>query len=303
LAFGYNPPTGQRGLETVTPETFFEDLEKVLDFAAPHFSSFWVSDHLAVGDTYRLECWTLLTWMATKYPDQLVGTNVMANSFRLPQVLAKMAITLQELSKGRLILGYGAGWVEAEYRGYGIPFPSAKVRTAEMSDGIKAMRSLWTSSPATYDGVYYTLTDAISNPLPKTVPPILIGGEGERYLLRAVAEHADYWLPSSRNPAVIAKKKDVLLRHCEDVGRDPASIKTTITLPVFLRRSHEEAVEWAGARLNGDNPPFAGTPAELGERLEQYVDLGLYGVQLVFPGYPETDDMQLFAEEVLPAFS
>lgn len=302
IEFGYNPPTGQRGLERVTPETFIQDLGGVLDVASPYFSSFWVSDHLMIGGNYRLECWTLLTWMATRYPTQMIGTNVLSNSFRYPPLMAKMAVTLQEISRGRLILGYGAGWVEEEYRAYGIPFPSAKTRIAEMVDGLKVMRALWTSSPATYAGDYYTVTDAVSNPLPTPVPPILIGGEGERFLLRAVAEYADFWLPMSRKPEVLRHKLDVLRRHCADIGRDPETIKPTLTLPVFLARTHEAAAEWAGARVNGENPPFAGTPEALQDYLRRYIELGVRDFQLVFPGFPETDDIELFAAEVLPEF-
>ena len=80
LAFGYCPPTGDRGLERIDPATFPRDLPRVLDVAAPHFDSFWVSDHLQLGARYRLECWTQLTWIAARYPKQLLGTVVMVTA-------------------------------------------------------------------------------------------------------------------------------------------------------------------------------------------------------------------------------
>jgi alkanesulfonate monooxygenase SsuD/methylene tetrahydromethanopterin reductase-like flavin-dependent oxidoreductase (luciferase family) len=152
IAFGYNPPTGERGLERISPEHYVRDLHNVLDLAAQHFSSFWVSDHLMIGRNYRLECWTQLTWMAARYPAQGIGTDVLSNSFRHPPLLAKMAASLQTLSHGRLILGYGAGWVPEEYEAYGIDYPSARIRIAQMVDGINAMRALWSHSPASTRG-------------------------------------------------------------------------------------------------------------------------------------------------------
>src|SRR5262249_10867112 len=187
--------TGDRGLERVDPATFTRDLERALDLASRHFDSFWVSDHLQIGAKYRLECWTQLTWIAARYPKQLLGTVVMANSSRHPPLMAKMAASLQTFSGGRLILGYGAGWWEEEYHAYGYPFPVARVRIEQMVEGIEVMRAMWTRSPADYAGKYYEIDGAYCEPRPDPPPPILIGGDGEKYLLRAVAEHADWWLP------------------------------------------------------------------------------------------------------------
>jgi alkanesulfonate monooxygenase SsuD/methylene tetrahydromethanopterin reductase-like flavin-dependent oxidoreductase (luciferase family) len=110
IDFGYHPPAGDRSIERVDPGTFVTDLERVLDRYASSFESLWISDHFMTNDRYRLECWTLLTWLAARYPQPQIGTIVMANSYRHPPLLAKMAASLQELSGGRLILGYGAGW-------------------------------------------------------------------------------------------------------------------------------------------------------------------------------------------------
>ena len=123
LQFGYHPPAGDQRMKCVDPETFLADLDRILTVAAPAFESVWISDHFMTNDKYRLECWTLLTWIAARHPEPLLGTIVLANSYRHPPLLAKMAASIQELSGGRLILGYGAGWAGDEYRGYGYPFP------------------------------------------------------------------------------------------------------------------------------------------------------------------------------------
>ena len=306
IGFGYNPPTGDRQIERVDPKTFVRDLGHVLDVAAKSLDSIWVSDHHMTGDRFRLECWTQLMWIAARYPGPLLGTVVMANSYRHPPLLAKMASSLQVFSHGRLILGYGAGWSEPEYRAYGYEFPSARVRIAQMVDGIKVMRALWASAPGhpvTYKGDYYEVTDAYCEPQPQPIPPIMIGGDGERYLLRAVAEHADWWLPYARTTDVLRHKLAVLADHCRAVQRDPATIRKAYTFLVFLDRDRQKAIDRAGKRLeNSEQPAFAGDPAALRDYLAERIDLGFDHFPLVFPRFPETDDIQLFAEEVLPHF-
>ena len=303
VGFGYNPPTGDRQLERVDPATFVRDLGRVLDVACESLDSVWISDHHMTADRYRLECWTQLTWVAARYPTPLLGTVVMANSYRHPPLLAKMAASLQVFSAGRLILGYGAGWAEEEYRAYGYEFPSARVRIAQMVDGIKVMRALWSEKPATYAGKYYQVTDAFCEPRPEPPPPVMIGGDGERYLLRAVAEHADWWLPYARSSEALRHKIDVLKGHCRDVGRDYESIRKAYTFLVFLDRDRQAAIERAGRRIeNDEHPVFAGDPAALRDFLAERIDMGFDHFPLVFPRFPETDDIELFVDEVLPAF-
>ena len=303
VEFGYNPPTGNRQIERIDPKTFVRDLGHALDVATKGVDSLWVSDHHMLGDRYRLECWTQLTWIAARYPGPKLGTIVMSNSYRHPPLLAKMAASLQVFSHGRFILGYGAGWAEEEYHAYGYEFPSAKVRIEQMVDGIKAMRALWTERPATYEGEYYTVKDAYCEPVPDPIPPLLIGGDGERYLLRAVAEHADMWLPYARTREVLERKIAVLNDHCRDVGRDPASIGKAYTCLVYLDRDRDAAIRRAGPRLeNAEQPAFAGDPAALRDYLQERIELGFSHFPLVFPNFPETDDIELFFDAVLPAF-
>lgn len=303
IAFGYNPPAGDRGIEQINPQTFVRDLTEVCDIASQHFASFWVSDHFMRGDGYRLECWTMLTWLAARYPGQLLGTVVMSNSYRHPPLLAKMAASLQDLSRGRLILGYGAGWLADEYRAYGYDFPAARERIAQMVEGIEVMRAMWTDAPATYTGAYYRVENAQCEPRPDPPIPLMIGGDGERYLLRAVAEHADWWLPFSRDADTLRRKISVLQNHCTAVGRDYNAIQKAYTLRVYLAPTRAEAERRAGDHLQSSDPPFAGDPAALRDLLHELVGLGFTHFPLVFPNFPQTDDMRLFVDEVLPHFA
>jgi alkanesulfonate monooxygenase SsuD/methylene tetrahydromethanopterin reductase-like flavin-dependent oxidoreductase (luciferase family) len=303
VSFGYNAPAADRGIEPVDPVTFVRDLQGVCDIACQAFDTFWVSDHLGRGDRFRMECWTQMTWLAARYPSQTVGSIVMANSFRRPSLLAKMTASLQHFSRGRVVLGYGAGWAEEEYRAYGYEFPSTRVRIAQMVEGIQVIRALWTSGPASFDGRYYQVRDACCEPGPEPAPPIMIGGDGERYLLRAVAEHADWWLGFSRDVATMERKLSVLRRHCLDVGRDYESIEKVCPLTVYLAETRSAAERMAGDALERtDEPPFAGDPAALIDHLQRLVELGFRRFALVFAGFPHTADIRLFVDRVLPAF-
>src|SRR5215211_7256678 len=169
IDFGYNPPSGTRGIERFSSATFVRDLQDVLDVAAATraFSSLWVSDHLMTTEPFRMDVWTQLTWIAARYPGPLLGTIVLSNSFRHPPLLAKMAATLQVFSRGRLVLGYGAGWLENEYRAYGYEFPSSRIRIEQMVEGLQVMRAMWATSPATFSGTYYHVQDAYCEPRPE----------------------------------------------------------------------------------------------------------------------------------------
>ena len=130
----------------------------------------------------------------------------------------------------------------------------------------------------------------------------MIGGDGERFMLRAVAEHADWWNTLPRPLPLLRRRIGVLEDHCAAVGRDPATVRRTITFRCYLRRDAAAAKRLAGSRVLGDDPAFAGDPAELIDHLGALAGLGFDHVQLVFPDFPATDDIELFLAEVRPAF-
>lgn len=300
--FGFAVPPGDREMGRVEPATFVADLGRLMDVAGPIFDSIWVSDHLMEGDRYRLEPWTQLTWLAARVPRVRLGNNVLANSYRHPALLAKMAASLQALSGGRFILGYGAGWLEAEYRAYGYPFPSTRERIARMDEALRLIKAMWTQAPTIFHGQWYQVAEAWCEPRPVPPPPILIGGSGERYLLRAVAEHADWWLSYAEKREVQERKLAALTDHCRDVGRDPASIRKALPWTVYLHRDRATARRWAGDAVEGERPAFAGDPAELRDRIDEAIGLGFDMVQLRFAGMMDTADIECFADDVLPHF-
>lgn len=303
MGFGYNPPAGNRKLETVDSGTYMADLRRVLDVATPSFDSIWVSDHLNYTSEFRLECWTLLTWIAARYPDPRLGTIVMCNSFRSPSLMAKMAASLQWMSNGRFILGYGAGWYEKEYQTYGFDFPPPRQRVEMLDEAVQVMKTMWSDAPASFTGKYYRVEDVYSEPRPEPAPIIMLGTEGEKLGMRVVARYADWWNMILRPPDVRQHKLKVLREHCQAEGRDYDTLRKTLATSVFIDRSHRKAVEMAGARLTGPALAMAGDPVSVREQLSELAAEGFDYAVLTFPGFQDPTDLKLFADEVIPTLS
>ena len=128
----------------------------------------------------------------------------------------------------------------------------------------------------------------------------MIGGDGEQLTLRAVARHADWWNCYSRTPAMARRKLEVLQAHCAAEGRDWGSIRKTWSGPVIIDRDHQAALSRAGDRLQADQPPIAGDPGAVAERIQELAALGFDLFQISFDQFPDTADLELFVAEVMP---
>jgi F420-dependent oxidoreductase-like protein len=230
----------------------------------------WFADHFmpnteeASGDT--LECWSVLTALAACVPRVRLGSLVCGNTYRHPAVLAKTAATVDVVSGGRLVLGLGAGWQENEHRKYGIAVYDVHERLARLDEACAVIKALTTQERSSFSGRYYKLDDAPLEPKPVQDPlPLLVGGGGERVTLRIAARHADAW-NTWGDPAVLRHKIGVLHRHCEDLGRDPATIAITAQALVFFD-------EVPG----GDVRPAAvgGSDEALRDTMSAYADTGV----------------------------
>ncbi|MFD9123387.1 LLM class F420-dependent oxidoreductase [Kitasatospora sp. NPDC059571] len=196
------------------------------------FESGWTSDHFhamhgAGPDVPRLEGWITLTALAQATRRLRLGTLVTGIHYRHPAVLANMAATLDIVSGGRLELGIGTGWNEEESAAYGIPLGTPRQRSDRFEEACAVLTELLSPQPTTtFRGRYYELTDARCHPKPlqQPHPPICIGGSGERRTLRTAARFAQHWNFDSGTPEQFARARDVLHRHCADLGRDPAEI-------------------------------------------------------------------------------
>ena len=199
------------------------------------FDHLWNFDHFnpITGDIEGpiFEGWTLLGAMAEATKRVRIGCMVTGNTYRHPGVLAKIAVTVDHLSDGRLEFGLGAGWAEIEHRMLGLDFHTTGGRIRRLREAVEICKALWTQPQATYEGRYYKLEAAVAEPKPvqKPHPPIWIGGGGEQLTLRIVAELADAWNYTG-SAADARHKLEVLDRHCADVGRDPAGVRRTVQM-------------------------------------------------------------------------
>jgi F420-dependent oxidoreductase-like protein len=238
----------------------------------------YVADHfmvlpaMAAVETPTLECATMLTALAASVPRVRVGALVFGNTYRHPAVLANMAATIDHVSGGRFVLGVGAGWQENEHEQYGIELPPPRERLDQFEEALQVIRGLLEQPRTTFAGRYYQLSDAVCEPKPVQRPlPILIGGSGERRMLRIVAQRADIWNTWGR-PDVIAHKATVLNRHCEQVGRDPAAIARSAQALVLLDAGPDEVQARAD---RSPLPVIGGSDDELVETLGRYAEIGV----------------------------
>src|SRR5262249_47145167 len=279
-----------------------EDTFPYFDRTAAPFDSLWLPDHVQYDGYKVAEGWTLLTWALARYPEKLCGHEVLCNSFRNPAHLAKMIATAQALSGGRVILGIGAGWNEEEYRAYGWPYPPTRVRIAQLAEAIELIRLLWSGAPADYRGEHYVVAGARCEPPPNPIPSIMVGGSGEKYLLRVVAQHADWWNYVFRGHEAYAHKQEVLKAHCRDVGRDYDQIQQVVRVGILIAET-ERDVE----RLRRDpsvrpltDIQLVGTPAQVTETLLDVIAQGAARLTVNFADVPRPEGTWLFAATVLP---
>ena len=244
----------------------------------------------------------MLTWMAARYPGPMLGTVVMCNSFRSPSLLAKMSASLQEMSMGRLILGYGAGWYEEEYKSYGYEYPSAATRVDMFEEGVQVIKKMWVDSPANFEGKYYQVEDVFCEPRPNPQPILMLGGGGEQKTLNVVAKYADWWNDVMRPIPDLSRKLSVLQQHCENVGRDYNTIRKTLAPRFFIDKDHKKAISMAEGK-NASGQVIAGDPNAICDQLHQLAEMGFDLVITTFPNFQTLDDMKLFVDEVVPKFS
>jgi F420-dependent oxidoreductase-like protein len=193
-------------------------------------------DHLATlgprDDGPIFEALTMLGAMAQLTTRTRIGCAVVGNTYRHPAVLAKMAVTVDHLSGGRLEFGLGAGWAENEHTMLGLDFGTKNDRADRFEEAVQIIRSLWTQPRTTFDGRHYRLREAVAEPKPvqQPHPPIWVGGSGPKRTLRIAAQYADVWNAAAGTPDEIARSSAILDQHCADVGRDPNKIRRSVQL-------------------------------------------------------------------------
>ena len=245
----------------------------------------WTFDHLDPIFTDRpgpvFEGWTMLAALSGIVHRIRLGLLVTGNTYRHPAVLANMAATLDVISGGRLEIGLGTGWVEAEHEAYGISLPSWTERFDRLEETCEILDALLTRGITDLEGPFHTLRGARAEPKPiqKPRPPIIIGGTGENRTLRIAARWADQWNLPGGEPDVLRHKVDVLHRHCADIGRDPTEIEVSVKVKA------------------GDDP------GEFADRASEYREAGAHHVIAMFEAPFDPAKLGAIADRLRPSVS
>ena len=230
----------------------------------------WLADHYmpntgdttpAHGDTY--ECWALLPALAAITERVRIGTLVSPTSVHHPALLAKRAATIDRLSGGRMTLGIGAGWQVNEHHAYGIELEPPGRRVSRFEEAIQVVRSMLSDESTTFHGSCYNLTEAPCDPKPVQSPlPILVGTRSPR-MLRITARYADQW-NTWATPEQAAAPRAALFEACDAVGRDPATIWTSVNA----------LIEFDARTPPPGRAVLFGSAERLVDQIGQYADLG-----------------------------
>jgi F420-dependent oxidoreductase-like protein len=250
------------------------------------FDSVWVMDHyfqlppLGGPDQPMLEAYTLLGALAARTKRVQLGTLVTGVTYRNPGILAKIVTTLDVVSRGRAILGIGGAWYDVEHNGLGVEYPSDRVRLDMLEEAVQICRAMFTGDDVSFTGTHYRLDHARNLPRPVQPggPKIMIGGGGEKRTLRLVALYADKCNVTG-DVKTLARKIEVLHRHCAEVGRDPAEVDITWMSPLILTTSDENTAEMrAMLAASGSAEETAGftvgQPGEIPDLVAGHIEAG-----------------------------
>lgn len=278
------------------------------------FDAFFRSDHfLVMGESDGLpgptDAWITLAGIARETRQIRLGTLMTSATFRLPGLLAISVAEVDAMSHGRVELGIGAGWFDAEHTAYGIPFPPVGERFDRLEEQLAIMTGLWAASPGepfSFAGTHYQLKDspALPKPIQRPGPPILIGGSGRRRTPRLAATYAaEFNMPFS-SPEVSSAQFGRVAMACETIGRDLTSMTFSVAQVVCCGRDEGEVQR----RANDIGRPtqvlreqgLCGTPDEILEKLSRFTELGTQRVYLQILSLDDLDHLELIGEEILP---
>ncbi len=274
------------------------------------FTWFSVMDHVIqidpVGarDEPFMESWTVLAALAAVTSRIRLATLVSSVAYRNPAHLAKIAATVDIISRGRMTLGIGAGWFQAEYQQYGWDFPSAPAtRIRQMEEAVRLIRALWAGPRTTFHGTYFHADNAILEPKPlqKPQPPIMIAGGGEQMTLRAVARQGDACNVFG-DPETVRHKFDILRQHCDTQNRPYEAIERTNTISLLLAPTDAALA----AKLTRYNLPatFAGNALTTSGATELIGRYQQAGTQLLISSAYRNDaeTLEILARDIMPGF-
>ncbi|MCI0344702.1 MAG: LLM class flavin-dependent oxidoreductase [Chloroflexi bacterium] len=276
----------------------------------------WTWDHICAifGDPSQdiLEGYAALAAIAMATTSVRLGLFVGANTFRNPGLATKSLVTIDHISGGRAILGIGGAWNELEHRAYGIDFGSGFGQRLDwLAEAVPAIRSLLDGAEVTSaEGGRYAFDHLRLLPPPvQSHLPLMIGGAGEKKTLRIVARYADMWNLFG-TPETVARKDEILVAHCRDVGRDPAAIERTLGCKITIRNTAAEAEKARRAllehnrtplsRVEGDVSFWTGSPEEIAATMLEYRGVGFHTFVSELAAPYDIETMERLIGEVRP---
>jgi alkanesulfonate monooxygenase SsuD/methylene tetrahydromethanopterin reductase-like flavin-dependent oxidoreductase (luciferase family) len=275
------------------------------------YESLWTMDHVyppnKPSDGPIFEAFSAMSAIAEITTKPTISVMVASNTYRNPAMLTKIITTIDHISDGRAILGVGAGWAEHEHEGFGFEFgASPGERLRWLREALPVMRGMLDGTEPSSSGPHYRIRNAYNEPPPvQPRMPILIGGSGRKVTLRLVAEYADI-CNIGGSPAKVKEADDVLIGHCEAVGRDEKSIERSIDVGVpTIRDSRAQAFKDRDAIFAAqENEPWknqpTGTPEDVFEWLARYVELGYHHLVFYWPAPYDFETMERMVTEVRP---
>jgi len=303
--------------------TTWDSIESAIHtMEAGGWDSIWFPDHFIPPAAWKggedqpiFESWSLLAAVAGMTEKLRMGHMVNGNTYRNPGLVAKMATTIDQISRGRFILSHGAAWFQREHDAYGWEFPSLKERSDRFEESCQLIRLLLNSEePVNFKGQYYSLENAPLSPKSFQNPhiPIMIGGLGEKRTLRTLARYGDMWnldgfaVGKEENVRyggmsleLFNRKVDILHKHCEKAGRDPSEISLTISMPTKLSKNKAET----DAFIKQVGPgTVAGTADYIVSRVGEFMEAGVDEI-MFSPRPSDSESLQALDEEVLSAFN
>lgn len=287
--------------------------EVVLQCEQLGYHSVWLDDHVMYGEKPILECWTLLSALSTLTRKIRLGTLVLCNQFRSPALLAKMAATLDVISDGRLEFGIGAGIQREEHEAYGFQFPNLRTRAEQLSEALEIIKRVWTLEEATFNGIYFRINGAkcVPKPIQKPHPPIIIGGRSKP-ILEVTAKYADRFDWGPLPVEQYERKLSLLKTYCKKVGRNLECIEKSCWIrgAIYLANNESELKQkifaWKPENVSLEvfnKMNFVGTPEDLINEMQPYLDMGVTFFMLYFGDLPMGESLKIFAETVLRELS
>lgn len=293
----------------------YDDLLAVAQRAeALGFGAFFRSDHFlrigeGSGDPGPTDAWMTLAAISRETTTIRLGTLVTSATFRMPGPLAIAVAGADQMSGGRIELGLGAGWFEAEHAAYGIPFPDVAARFDNLEEQLAIISGLWNTPVGetfSYSGERWQLIDSPALPKPVQVggPPIIVGGSGKQRTPELAARHAAEFNTSGADLVAFGEQRHRVIDACVAIDRDPASMTYSTVVAVCCGADETEVARRARAlgrspgelRQNG----AAGTPNEVADRIRAQAAAGVQRVYLQVFDLSDLDHLNLIAEEVAP---